>query len=145
MGYLWNGLGSGIIESTSTLGDVYPFSSNLISSCGGGVLDWTSSLVWGVVSDDMVTACGSTLRYFWVLFCYCSTILVCVSVVSSLVFLLFFLGICLPVSNCIKVFCSLGCKQGCWCCIFNCTYQLWWQIGGCIRKVSSWYRGVLRK
>ena len=48
-------------------------------------------LVWGVGADDMVNVSSSTLRGVWVLFLFCSTILVCVSVVSSLV-----LGVILP-------------------------------------------------
>ena len=34
----------------------------------------------------MMTDCGSNLRCGWFLFCFCSTILVCVSVVSILGF-----------------------------------------------------------
>ena len=43
-------------------------------------------LVWGVGYAGMVTACVSTLGCGWVLFWFCPTILVYVSVVSSLVF-----------------------------------------------------------
>ena len=43
-------------------------------------------IVYGVGDSGMVTACDSTLGGGWVLFCFCSTILVCVLVVSTLVF-----------------------------------------------------------
>ena len=42
--------------------------------------------IWGVGDDGIVTDCGSILGGGWVLFLFCSTILACVSVVSSLVF-----------------------------------------------------------
>ena len=55
--------------------------------CGGvGGLPLALLLVWVVWDSIMVTYYGSTLGGGWVLCCFCYTILVYVSVISSLVF-----------------------------------------------------------
>ena len=85
-GALCTGWGAGITRSASTPSGEYLFSSNNICYWGMYVLDLALRLVWGVGPAGMVTACISILRGISVLFFFCSAILVCVSVVSSLVF-----------------------------------------------------------
>ena len=50
-----------------------------------GVIALALHIVWGVRAAGMVNYCGSNIGCGWVLILFCSTILVCVSVVSSLV------------------------------------------------------------
>ena len=79
-------LGAVINCSASTLGGEYSFYFNGIIFGGVGLLDLTLHLVGGASDTGMVTPCVYTLGDVWVLFWLSSTILVCVSVVSSLVF-----------------------------------------------------------
>ena len=79
VGYLCTGWGAGITGSASTLSGEYPF-----PQIGSG--EDALNIVLGVGANGMVTDYISTFGCGWVLFWVCSTILVCVSVVSSLVF-----------------------------------------------------------
>ena len=72
--------------SASTLGGEYSFYFNGIICGGVGLLDLTLHIVGGARDAGMATPCVYTLGDGWVLFWFSSTILVCVSVVSSLVF-----------------------------------------------------------
>ena len=86
MGYLCTVWGKGINGYISNPGGEYSFYSNGICCGGIGYLALALRLIWGVGDVGMVTYCGSTLRVFWFLSFFCSNILVCVSVVSSLGF-----------------------------------------------------------
>ena len=93
----------------------------------------------------MVTDCGSTLGGVWVLFWFCSAILVCVSVVSRLVF-----GVIWP-WNISASFLSASSfyvykgenrsdDDG-----FLAHNQVCCRMVICIIRVNSWHRSVLRK
>ena len=81
------GWGTVITSSASTLSGTYSFSSYDMWCGGAGVLSLALHIISGDRDSDMVTVCGSTLEGVWVLILFCSTILVYVLVVSSLVFL----------------------------------------------------------
>ena len=96
---LWvfvHGLGAGINGSFSILGGEYYFYFHGIRCGGVDVLDLALHLLGCVRAYSIVTDCVFTLGGGWVLFCFCSTILVCVSGVSSLVFAMVCSWIFLP-------------------------------------------------
>ena len=80
-GVFCTGWREGLTGSVSALGGEYYFYSNG-KWCGDvGVTGLDLHLVWCFGDADMATACGSTPRCGWVLFFFCYTVLVCVSIV----------------------------------------------------------------
>ena len=75
-----------VTGSNSTFGGEYSFSSNGFLFGGVGALDLSLCLVWCLGAAGMLTTCGFILRDVQVLLYFCSTFLVCVLVVSSVVF-----------------------------------------------------------